>query len=105
MPEKLPVQLFAVLNTRGPQWNNDLSMDEQVEWRQHADFMNGLVAEGFVVLGGPFVGTPDVLLVVRAENEAEVEARLAADIWRRNGLLRTRQIVPWWLRLGSLGDP
>jgi uncharacterized protein YciI len=101
----MPGKLFAVLNTRGPQWNNDLPMDEQAEWRQHADYMNGLVADGFILLGGPFVGTSDVLLIVRAENEAEVEARLAADVWRVNGLLRTRQIVPWRLRLGSLGDP
>lgn len=101
----MPGKLFAVLNTRGPQWNSDLPMDDQAEWRQHADFMNGLVAEGVVVLGGPLVGTPDVLLIVRAEDETEVEARLAADVWRRNGLLRTRQIVPWWLRLGRLGDP
>jgi uncharacterized protein YciI len=97
----MPGKLFAVLNTRGPQWNSDLPMDDQAEWRQHADFMNGLVAEGVVVLGGPLVGTPNVLLIVRAENETEVEARLAADVWRRNGLLRTRQIVPWWLRLGA----
>ena len=51
-------------------------------WRAHADFMNELVAEGFILLGGPLEGTRDVLLIVRAENEAEVEARLAPDVWR-----------------------
>lgn len=80
-------------------------MEEQADWRQHADFMNGLVADGFVLLGGPLTGTRDVLLIVRAENVAQVEERLAPDIWRVNGLLSTRQIAPWWLRLGSLGGP
>ncbi len=98
-------RLFAVIVARGPCWNHTRTMDEQEEWRAHADFMNGLVAEGFVLLGGPLTGTADVLLVVRAESEAEVEARLAPDIWWANGLLQTRQIVPWWLRLGSIGGP
>ena len=67
--------------------------------------MNALVADGFVLLGGPLAGTPDVLLIVRAASEAEVEARLAADCWAVKDLLRIRQISPWSLRLRSLGDP
>lgn len=98
-------KLFAVTSNRGPRWKDDLPMEEQEHWRQHADFMNRLVADGFVLLGGPLIGTPEVLLIVQAKDEAEVEARLALDIWRANGLLRGREIRPWWLRLGTLGDP
>ena len=96
-------RVFAVINTRGPNWNDDKPMEEQGDWRAHADFMNGLLAEGFVLLGGPLVGTRDVLLIVRAQHEAEIEARLAEDIWVVKGLLSRRQINPWWLRLGTLG--
>ena len=71
--------LFAVINTRGPNWDDSKAMEGQVDWRGHADFMNGLAAEGFVLLGGPFKGTRDVLLIVRAEDKQEVEARLAPD--------------------------
>jgi hypothetical protein len=98
-------QLFAVIVTRGPRWDDDRTMDEQDDWRLHADFMNGLVTEGFVLQGGPLTGTRDVLLIVQAENEAEIETRLAPDVWRVKELLRTRQIAPWWLRLGALGNP
>jgi uncharacterized protein YciI len=97
--------IFAVIRTRGPCWNDALPMEGQEGWRAHADFMNALVAEGFMLLGGPMVGTRDVLLIVRAADEAEVEARLAGDCWSVKDLLRTRRISPWWLRLGSLGDP
>ena len=100
----MPTQVFAVMNTRGPAWNDAVAMEEQIDWRGHADYMNALVADGFMLLGGPLTGTRDVLLIVRAESEADVEARLAADCWRVRGLLRTLQIHPWWLRLGSL-DP
>ena len=97
-------QLFAVINTRGPNWDDAKPMEEQVDWRGHADFMNGLAAEGFVLLGGPFTGTRDVLLIVRAEDKQEVEARLAPDCRVVKGLLRNLRIEPWELRLGSL-DP
>jgi hypothetical protein len=53
-------RVFAVINTRGPNWNDDKPMEEQGDWRAHADFMNGLLAEGFVLLGGPLMGTRDV---------------------------------------------
>jgi uncharacterized protein YciI len=98
-------KLFAVINTRGPEWNHDKPMEEYEGWRAHADFMNALVADGFIVLGGPLEGTGDVLLVVRAESEAEIVARLARDVWVVNGLLRRRSIAPWTLRLGALPDP
>lgn len=64
--------------------------------------MNGLHAEGFVLLGGPLEGTPDVLLIIRAENVEEIHSRLAADCWIRNGLLSFTQIVPWTFRLGKI---
>jgi len=52
---------------------------------------------------GPLDGTPDVLLIARANDADEIRARLADDSWTRNGLLRITQIVPWTLRLGTLG--
>lgn len=97
-------RLFAVICTRGPRWNDAEPLEGQEDWRGHADFMNGLLAEGFVVLGGPLSGTRDVLLIVRAASEHDVETRLAADCWSVKDLLRTVRMTPWELRLGSL-DP
>ena len=77
-------------------------MEEQDEWHSHVVFMNALHRDGFIVLGGPLDGTPDVLLIARANDEDEIRARLAEDCWTRNGLLAIRQIVPWALRLGKL---
>ena len=93
--------LFAVINTRGPVYRHGRPMEEQEAWRPHADFMNALVAEGFVLLGGP-LEEPDVLLIVRADSAEAIEARLAADPWHRLGLLTIKSISPWTLRLGAL---
>lgn len=94
---------FVVLRTRGSDWDDSKSMDEQAEWAAHASFMDALVAEGFVALGGPLEGTRDALLVIQAESSSEIEQRLSADPWTRTGLLITKECWPWRIRLGSLG--
>lgn len=98
----MPKRLFAVTRTRGPSWNSARSLEEQEDWVGHAKFMNGLHAEGFVVFGGPLVGAPDVLLIIRAESEEEIQSRLAADSWSHSGLLIIKQIAPWKIRLGKI---
>jgi hypothetical protein len=93
--------LFAVFITRGAAWDAGRPMEEQEAWRPHADFMNALVADGFVRLGGP-LEEPDVLLIVRAGSAQEITERLAPDPWHRMDLLRITRIAPWTLRLGAL---
>jgi hypothetical protein len=86
-------QLFMVIRTRGPAWQDSRSLEGQADWAGHASFMNALAADGFVILGGPLEETSEVL---------EIRARLAEDPWARNDLLRVTRVVPWTLRLGSL---
>ena len=96
-------QLFAVIRTRGPAWQESRPLESQADWAPHASFMNALAKEGFVILGGPLEGTSDVLLVVRATTPDEVRSRLAEDPWSGKDLLRITRVAPWTLRLGSLG--
>jgi len=58
-------RLFAVMKTRGARCDASRPIEQQEDWRAHADFMNALEAEGFVQLGGTFEETDDVQLVVR----------------------------------------
>jgi hypothetical protein len=80
-------RLFAVIRSRGPAWDDSQPLDNQIDWAAHAAFMNGLLKDGFVALGGPLEGTPDVLLIVRATDASEIAERLDADPWTQNGLL------------------
>jgi uncharacterized protein YciI len=96
-------QLFAVIRTRGPAFEPSRPLEEQADWAAHAAFMNGLVRDGVVILGGPLDGTADVLLVMRAETADEARCQLAADPWTAQDLLRVTRISPWTLRLGALG--
>ena len=92
---------FLVKRTQGPSWDSSRPRRPQDGWDAHAEFMDGLVDDGFVVLGGP-VGEGDgdyTLQVVEADDEAEVRARLAEDPWRQD-MLVTESIERWtiWLR-------
>ena len=95
-------QLFAVIRTRGPAFEPSRPLEAQADWAAHAAFMNGLVRDGSVILGGPLEGTADVLLVMRAASAADARDRLAADPWTVQDLLRVSWISRWALRLGSL---
>jgi uncharacterized protein YciI len=95
-------RLFAVTRSRGARWDPSCPMEEQENWQAHAAFMNALHSEGFVLLGGPLEGTPNTLLIIEASDTEEIKTRLSNDPWS-NDLLSITQIVPWTLRLGSLG--
>ena len=95
-------KVYAVMRVRGPRWQAGVVMDEQKDWKAHAEFMDGLVDEGFVLLGGPSRRTDDVLLIVRAGHAGEIHRRFAEDVWTKTDLLRTKWVAEWWLRLGVL---
>jgi uncharacterized protein len=92
---------FLVERGKGPLWDHSRPRRKQEGWNEHAVFMDRLVEEGFIVLGGP-IGEGDgenTLLVIDGDDEASVRARLAEDPWPLE-LLTIESIRPWsvWLR-------
>ncbi len=86
---------FLVLSAAGPQ--RDLSKDARAQpfWDEHAAYIDALVAEGFILLGGPLVDEGGALLIVQAEDEAEVRERTKNDPWYTNGILKQVSIKRW----------
>jgi hypothetical protein len=101
------VPVFALTEVSGPNWDASRPRREQDAWDEHAAFMDGLVDDGFVILGGPIGDGERVLLVVEASDEGEIEARFAADPWLPMGILRIEKIEPWtiWLDSRRTGPP
>jgi hypothetical protein len=95
-------RVFIVVRSRGPAWDDSRPLEGQVDWAAHAAFMDDLFERRFVALVGPLEGTRDALLIVRAHAAPEIVERLASDPWTANGLLVTKQLSAWQLRLGSL---
>jgi uncharacterized protein YciI len=93
------VPYFVVRLARGGLWDWSRDMREQADWDEHARYMDALVDEGFIVLGGPLEGDREVIEVVDAESEEAVRARLAEDVWAKTGLLTPVSIERWTILL------
>lgn len=89
---------LVMLRRSGPLWDASRPMEEQSDWREHASFMDTLVDEGFVVLGGPLADEHRVVLVVEAESEDAIRATLARDPWSETHL-GVDTIERWTIRL------
>ena len=89
---------YLVTMSKGPAWDHSRGRREQPGWDEHAAFMDGLVDDGFIVLGGPLADDYRVAHVVEAESEAAIRATLARDPWSETHL-QIGSIDPWTIRL------
>jgi uncharacterized protein YciI len=89
---------FVVERRSGPEWDASRPLEDQSGWEAHAEFMDGLVDSGFVVLGGPLADEQRVILVVEAASEEEVRATLARDPWSGTHLV-VASVEQWTIRL------
>jgi uncharacterized protein YciI len=90
----------VVLRQSGPEWLPGRPLEEQSGWEEHAAYMDGLVDDGFVVLGGPVSDDGRVVHAVEAESEAAVRATWARDPWSETHLV-VESIEPWTIRLDA----
>ena len=86
---------FVVISSSGP--NRDLlkSTREQPFWDEHAEFIDTLVAEGFILMGGPLIDEGGSLLIFNAEDENEVREKMKSDPWLERGILKQESIKRW----------
>lgn len=86
---------FAVMLVHGPAWDTARPIRSQDGWDEHAAFMDGLVENGFLVVGGPLNDGERTLHLVEAADEDEVRNRFGGDPWAVAGLLRIGSIESW----------
>jgi uncharacterized protein len=95
---------FVVTMVHGPNWDASMrginGIRQQAAFDQHAAFMDRLVDEGSIVLGGPLDDGEQALLIFEADDEAEVRARMAEDPWKPKAVLDIGEIRRWtvWLK-------
>jgi uncharacterized protein YciI len=90
---------FLAFSSAGPNRDFSKGTREQPYWDEHAAFIDQLVDDGFILMGGPLVdegGMPQgALLIVNAENENEVKEKLKNDPWFEKGILKLESIRRW----------
>lgn len=86
---------FIVLSSAGARRDRSRGAREQPFWDEHAAFIDRLVEQGFIVLGGPLVDEGGAMIVVRAESEDEVRATLRNDPWYQQNVLQLVFVKRW----------
>jgi hypothetical protein len=92
---------LVVLRRSGPDYEHSKPLEEQSGWLDHAAFMDGLVDDGFIVLGGVLGDELRTAHAVEAASEDEIRERLARDPWSGSHLV-VDSIDPWTIRLQRL---
>src|SRR3954467_11438091 len=90
----------VVLRRAGARWDPGVALGGRAGWEEHAAFMDNLVDDGFVVLGGPLSDGDRVVHAVEAEDEEVVRAPLARDPWPPSHLT-IESIAAWTIRLDA----
>ena len=68
---------------------------KQPFWDEHAAFIDQLVEEGFILMGGPLVDEGGALLILNAKDENEVREKLKNDPWVEHGILKLESVKRW----------
>ena len=91
---------LVILRRSGPEYDHSKPLEEQSGWPDHAEFMDGLVDDGFVVLGGVLGDELRTAHAVEAVSEEAIRERLAQDPWSGSHLV-VDSIDPWTIRLDA----
>jgi len=86
---------FIAISSAGPNRDQSKGTREQPFWDEHAAFIDQLVDEGFILMGGPLADEGGALLIVNAEDEDEVRNRLKNDPWMERGILKLESVKRW----------
>ena len=92
------MMFLVILRRSGPEYDHSKPLEEQSGWPEHAAFMDGLVDDGFVVLGGVLGDELRTAHAVEAASESEIRKRFAQDPWSGSHLV-VDSIDPWTIRL------
>jgi hypothetical protein len=90
----------VVVRRAGPEYDPARPLEEQSGWDAHAAFMDGLVAAGFIVLGGPLGDEQRVVHAVEASSAEAVRETLARDPWSGSHLV-VDAVERWTIRLDA----
>src|SRR6266480_5416281 len=86
---------FVTISSAGSNRDPSKGTREQPFWDAHAAFIDQLVGDGFILMGGPLVDEGGSLLIINAEDENEVKETLKDDPWMQHGILKLESIKRW----------
>jgi uncharacterized protein YciI len=90
---------YAAVLRPGRLWNPDKPVREQPFWDGHAQYMDALFEKGAIILGGPFADRTGSLVIVAADNVAQVREMFRRDPWTEQDVLVVADVKEWTIFL------
>jgi uncharacterized protein YciI len=87
--------VFLAISLAGSSRDFSKGTREQPFWDEHAKFIDQLVDEGFILMGGPLEDEGGALLILNAQDENEVREKLKNDPWTTHGILKLESVKRW----------
>jgi uncharacterized protein YciI len=85
----------------GPTWQNG-PPEAQPDWDAHQVFVDQLVTEGTIVMGGPFTDFSGSLVLFEGLTADEVRSLIAADPFVENQVFVIEDVRDWTVYVDSL---
>lgn len=82
-------------------WDQATPAHLQSGFSDHAAFMHGLEAEGFIAMAGLTQNTSEVIFLFHAKDAEEVRQRLSLDPWQKDGRARLVRLEEIQIRVGA----
>jgi hypothetical protein len=90
---------FLCTLIHGPRWDDTRAIRDQDGWSAHAEFMDSLVADGMIIVGGPIGDGRYTAHLMWADGEDQIRRRLADDPGATDDHLVVGMCEPWALWL------
>src|SRR5919205_1872886 len=85
----------------GPTWRSG-SVREQPGWDAHAEFIDRLVDDGTMVMGGSFADNSGSMILLEGVDAAEAAELVADDPFLHNGVFVLDSIREWTVFVDAL---
>ena len=93
---------YLATSVAGPNRDLNKGSREQPYWNDHARFIDNLVEDGFMVMGGPLSDEGGAMIIVSADSEQAVRDRLKDDPWTTHGILQLESVRRWEIFVDEL---
>lgn len=80
-------------------WDSDKSNRQQESWDDHAEFIDSLLTERVILVGGPLADNSAIMMVVLAESGQAARDYFAEDPWITKGLVQIKAVHQWNLEI------
>jgi len=95
------IKTYFGIVERTKRWDQATPAHEQAGFADHAAFMHGLEAEGFIALAGLLQVTYEVVFLFHAQDEQQVRHRLGQDPWQKDGRVALIRLEEIQIRVGA----